>query len=237
MLDTVNPNGYSDGSIDQAQFDWLETVLSQSAGKAVMVFSHHTSRTMKNTLICTGGDLESRVNGAGARAAAQPPPGDRLGQRPHPPQPVTAHPRPGGGGLWEINTASHIDWPQQSRLIELTDNHDGTLSIFTTMVDHAGPVSYAGDRARPPAGLGRELAANDPQNRTDSGGVRSATATSSCWSPSRADSATQSGTGRTVPARAGEARTAQDRARGLHAPLDQGHRDVVVDGVLETGLQ
>ena len=43
MLDTVNPNGYSDGSIDHAQFAWLQTRLSQSAGKIVMVFSHHTS--------------------------------------------------------------------------------------------------------------------------------------------------------------------------------------------------
>ena len=84
---------------------------------------------------------------------------------------VLAHTRPGGGGLWEINTASHIDWPQQSRLIEIADNDDGTLSIFTTMVDHAGPASYGGstsDTVRL-AGLGRELAANDPQNRTDSG--------------------------------------------------------------------
>ena len=28
VLDTVNPNGYADGSIDQAQFDWLKTTLA-----------------------------------------------------------------------------------------------------------------------------------------------------------------------------------------------------------------
>ena len=39
------------------------------------------------------------------------------------------------------------------------------------MVDHAGPISYAGDlnTSTGLASLGRELAANDPQNRTDSG--------------------------------------------------------------------
>jgi hypothetical protein len=39
------------------------------------------------------------------------------------------------------------------------------------MVDHSGPTSYAGNTsdAAHLAGLGRELAANDPQNRTDSG--------------------------------------------------------------------
>jgi metallophosphoesterase (TIGR03767 family) len=172
VLDTVNPNGYSDGSIDQAQFAWLEQVLSASAGMAVMVFSHHTSSTMQNTLVATGGELEFRVSGTQVleRLLSHSQVVAWINGHSHRNQ-ITAHTRPEGGGLWEINTASHIDWPQQSRLIELTDNRDGTLSIFTTMVDHAGPASYGGNTADAArlAGLGRELAANDPQNRTDSG--------------------------------------------------------------------
>jgi hypothetical protein len=79
---------------------------------------------------------------------------------------VWAHEREGGGGFWEINTASHIDWPQQSRLIEVADNRDGTLSIFATMVDHAAPPAYnGGDGPIALAALGRELAANDWQER------------------------------------------------------------------------
>jgi metallophosphoesterase (TIGR03767 family) len=172
VLDTVNPNGYSDGSIDQAQFAWLEQVLSSSAGMAVMVFSHHTSSTMQNTLIAAGGELEFRISGTQVleRLLSHSQVVAWINGHSHRNQ-ITAHTRPEGGGLWEINTASHIDWPQQSRLIELTDNRDGTLSIFTTMVDHAGPASYGGNTADTArlAGLGRELAANDPQNRTDSG--------------------------------------------------------------------
>jgi metallophosphoesterase (TIGR03767 family) len=171
VLDTVNPNGYSDGSIDKAQLAWLETVLSQSAGRAVMVFSHHTSTTMQNTLWGIGGDFEPRINGHKVleRLLSHSEVVAWINGHTHRNQ-VTAHTRPEGGGLWEINTASHIDWPQQSRLIEVTDNKDGTLSIFTTMVDHAGPASYSttGDSTEL-AALGRELAANDPQNRTDSG--------------------------------------------------------------------
>ena len=53
-----------------------------------------------------------------------------------------------GGGFWEINTASHIDWPQQSRLIEVMDNRDGTLSIFGTMLDSAAPRGRAAARRR-----------------------------------------------------------------------------------------
>lgn len=173
VLDTVNPNGYQDGSIDNAQFKWLGQVLSQSAGKYVMIFSHHTSWTMRNTLIGTGGDLLPRVNGS--RVLELLLQHDEvvawINGHTHKNQ-IVAHTRPGGtGGLWEINTASHIDWPQQSRLIEIADNQDGTLSLFTTMVDHSGPASYGGNLNDPVAlaGLGRELAANDPQNRTDSG--------------------------------------------------------------------
>ncbi len=72
-------------------------------------------------------------------------------------------------GFWEINTSSHVDFPQQSRLIELMDNRDGTLSIFGTIVDQAAPAKApkprpaAGLSNRSLAALSRELAANDPQ--------------------------------------------------------------------------
>ena len=58
--------------------------------------------------------------------------------------------RKGRSGFWQINTASHVDWPQQSRLIEVMDNRDGTLSLFTTLLDHAAPIA----RARPGHGRG-----------------------------------------------------------------------------------
>jgi hypothetical protein len=48
------------------------------------------------------------------------------------------------GGFWEINVASHVDWPQQSRLIEVVDNLDTNLSIFVTMLDHAGRANPGG---------------------------------------------------------------------------------------------
>ena len=93
----------------------------------------------------------------------------------------------------------HIDWPQQSRLIEIMDNRDGTLSIFGTMLDTAAPQAAPApgrprasrpelgslSRARSPsttrsgrAGAGRE------RPRDKRGGRR--TATSSCWSATRA---------------------------------------------------
>lgn len=164
VLDTVNQNGYADGSLDKPQFEWLRGVLEQSAGRVVMVFSHHTSATMGNPLVGTGLDPHPRVLGPEVLALllAHPEVVAWVNGHTHANR-VTPHRRADGGGLWEITTASHIDWPQQARLVEVTDNDDGTLSIFTTMVDHAGPASGTWDLDDPAslAGLARELSAND----------------------------------------------------------------------------
>ena len=76
----------------------------------------------------------------------------------------------GTGGYWEINTSALVDWPLQSRLIEVMDNDDGTLSIFGTVIDHQGPVtapspstSSASMGASELASVGRTFAFNDEQ--------------------------------------------------------------------------
>ena len=177
VLDTVNPNGYADGSLDQTQFEWLSRVLARSRNKIVLVFSHHTSGTMNNPLVATGGDPDPRVLGDAVLALLLQ---HRQvvawvnGHTHH--NAITAHRRSpkGAGGLWEINTASHIDWPQQARIIELADNRDGTLSLFTTVIDHAGTHLHRRRLDHPLrlAGLARELSANDWQGRGDRGAGR-----------------------------------------------------------------
>ena len=81
---------------------------------------------------------------------------------------IWAHPAP-AGGFWEINTASHIDFPQQARIIEIADNKDGTLSIFTTILDHAAEATWDNSINSPLAlaSLSRELSANDDQHAKD----------------------------------------------------------------------
>ena len=167
VMDSVNPNGYADGSLDDAQFAWLKATVEGATDKAVIVFSHHTSDTMSNPLVLTGLDPSPRVLGAAVTSylLSQPRVIAWVNGHTHRNQ-ITAHKRAdGSGGFWEINTASHIDFPQQARLIEVVDNADDTMSIFTTIVDHAGPEDYAGDLSTTVrlAALSRELAANDPQ--------------------------------------------------------------------------
>jgi metallophosphoesterase (TIGR03767 family) len=180
-LDTVNLTGNSDGSIDKTQLAWLTGQLkanssryldstghwvNNSAGhdKLIVLFSHHTIATMGNTLGV------NRVTGATVEALLLQFPNVIAWVNGHTHRnQVIPHARPSGaavgGGFWEVNTASHIDWPQQSRVVEFVDNHDGTLSIFGTIVDHAAPNAWPANPTSPLelAALSRELGANDPQ--------------------------------------------------------------------------
>ena len=167
ILDTVNENGGSEGSLDQAQFAWLQQQLAAATGHLVVVSSHHTSWTMDNA---STGATGARVLGDALVAELLAHENVIAWVNGHTHRNVVrAHTRDGGGGFWEINTAAHVDWPQQSRIVEVVDNHDGTLSIFTTMLDHGAPLKPGPDLDGPMklAALGRLLALNDPQERTD----------------------------------------------------------------------
>jgi 3',5'-cyclic AMP phosphodiesterase CpdA len=79
--------------------------------------------------------------------------------------------RKDGGGFWVVRVAAEADWPQQSRLLQLFDNRDGTLSLFGTILDHASPATAPDDGTSADgldpeqlASIGRTLAYNDSQS-------------------------------------------------------------------------
>ncbi|MFC9978141.1 TIGR03767 family metallophosphoesterase [Spirillospora sp. NPDC127200] len=180
VLDTVNPNGYSEGSLDRAQFAWLEKQIQAGSSRYTdakgdlvrrdvrdrlfVLFSHHTIGSMGNPL---GG---GRVLGDEVEAMLLRYPNVVLWVNGHTHRnEVIPHARKGGGGFWEVNSAAHVDFPQQCRIVELADNRDGTLSIFATVLDSAGPESYGGKLTDPVrlASLARELSGNDWQDREE----------------------------------------------------------------------
>jgi hypothetical protein len=80
-------------------------------------------------------------------------------------------------GYWEITTGSPLDFPMQSRLIEVAENGDGTLSLFSTVYDTAAPISPGDARDPTPlddvnqlslASVARQVAAHDPQRNAAS---------------------------------------------------------------------
>ena len=193
VLDTVNQGGGPNGSLDQTQFGWLEQQLTagsssylDQSGQAVtqrardqlfVLFSHHTIGTMDNASLAPG-ETGPRVLGPDVQALLLRFPNVVAWVNGHTHiNQLLGHARPPGspfaGGFWEVNTASHIDWPQQSRLVEITDNRDGTLSVIVTIVDTAAPPS-SGHRLASPLGLAslsRELGINDWQAPQPAGGI------------------------------------------------------------------
>ena len=72
------------------------------------------------------------------------------------------HPTDPSHGFWEVTTCAVVDWPCQTRVVEILD-HGEYLSIVTTMVDHDTPLAAASlETADELAALHRELAANVP---------------------------------------------------------------------------
>jgi len=183
-LDTVNPGGEADGSLDPRQVAWLEQRLQEvhsryfdltgkevrtgRSDKLVILFSHHHLATLTNVLPDPDRPDDVRILGGVFESLLHRYPNVVLWMNGH--SHICRnfhHPDPIGrtGGFWEVNTPSHIDFPQQSRIVEMVNNQDGTLSIFATLVDHlapptTGPVSADVLRL---ASISRELCANDPQ--------------------------------------------------------------------------
>ncbi len=167
VLDTVNPNGGWQGSVDQTQLGWLhgELTTCQGQGRPAILFSHHPLETLVNDRRPPGadrrilaGELRAFLLGFSCVVAW-------VNGHTHI-HAVTAVREDGApGGFWQITTASHIDWPQQARVIEVLQADDA-LAIACTVIDSDAPASYVGvDGPAALAALARELAANDWQRR------------------------------------------------------------------------
>jgi hypothetical protein len=199
VLDTVNRAGFSDGSIDEAQFQWLEEQLvarsseyydsqgrllaTANPDRLIVVVSHHPAEKMLNPfgagpggLRFTGIDLEAKLHrfpNVVLHIA-----GHTMQQR------ITAKTDTADslrGSYWQVTTGGPIDSPQQGRLLEIVDNKDGTVSIFSTVYDSSAPLK-PGDAKDPTpddeedqallAGIARQIAAEDPHRDPQAGGLQ-----------------------------------------------------------------
>jgi metallophosphoesterase (TIGR03767 family) len=166
-LDTVNPHGGWQGSIDEKQLHWLREKLLEAKNKYCVLLSHHPSPTLvndfapegeprrvirdellkeiyqhKNLIVWIAGHVHRHASGI--------------------------HTREDGSTFLELTTSSHIDWPQQSRVLEIV-KEDSAIAIASTVIDHAGLVNWEGQDLdyRSMAGISRVLSLNDWQRRDD----------------------------------------------------------------------
>ena len=199
-VDTISEAGVigpsADGNVDDPQFQWLKTQLdeAQAADQLIVVFSHHAIPSLTSSFPdelappCTTSDSHGHDINPGCDLDPRNSSPIHLGadletllhQHPNVIAWVAGHshvnsiePYPGQGGqggFWSIRVAAESDWPQQSRLLEIFDNRDGTLSIFGTILDHASaatapaPGEASGFGVDDLASAGRTIGYNDLQN-------------------------------------------------------------------------
>lgn len=168
-LDSCNPSGNledanlaANGSFGRWQIAWLEKELRQrhssyyndegqlictnNKDELILLFCHHTIETLNNNYTSPttfDNDPQRILNSDFLQLIHRYPNIIALVNGHEHRNKITPFPDPCGRtqGIWEINTASHIDYPQESRIIEIAENSDDTISIFTTIIDHASPAN------------------------------------------------------------------------------------------------
>ena len=189
----------ANGNIDDPQYRWLtnEINAAEAARKVIVVFGHHPIRSLTANLsdesapTCTTNDSHGHDRNPGCDRDPRTSTPIHLGgevqglfnAHHNVVAYVTGHTHEnkvfacgsatgcpaGTANWWEVNTASEIDWPQQSRLLEIMDNVDGTLSLFGTVLDHSATYevpaagSASGFTTDQLAAISRTFSYNDPQ--------------------------------------------------------------------------
>lgn len=166
-LDTCNRLTGADGAVPMDQFEWLEAGLARCVeeDKLAVVLSHHNSLTLGNDAESVFHPGEPLIHADEFVAMLLKYPNMIMWLNGHThTNTIRAHPSTeGGGGFWEVTTASCIDYPQQQQVVDICDNRDGTLSLFAITMDHASPAQWTpGDLSQTGiASLSRELSSND----------------------------------------------------------------------------
>jgi metallophosphoesterase (TIGR03767 family) len=166
-LDTVNPDGGWQGSLDCEQFEWLKNELSVLENRYVLITSHHPLQDLINSYTLS----RPRVLAAEIE--------ELLIDNPQVIAWICGHTHrnrvmyfgpDNTEGFWQIETSSLIDWPQQGRIIEIFIDDSDQIWIANTMFNHLGALLPDYDHIRLDevneiAGLSRVLAVNDWQRR------------------------------------------------------------------------
>lgn len=166
-MDTVNPHSGWQGSIDEKQLSWIRETLLAAKDKYCILLSHHPSPTLINDYVPANQprrvlkeellkelyqhkNLIAWIAGHVHRHAAG------------------FHTRDDGSTFLELTTASHIDWPQQARVIEIVKEQNG-IAIASTVIDHEGDIEWQNKELDylTMAGISRSLSLNDWQRRDE----------------------------------------------------------------------
>lgn len=168
-LDTVNPFGGWQGSLDRTQFNWLQHQLESLEGRLAIITSHHPLQDIYNAytphqeprvvreeiekLFLSKKEVIAWICGHTHRHHIT-----YFGENP-------------SKGFWQIETASLVDWPQQGRTIEVFVDEQDQVCIATAPFGHQGVVHQDYTKIDLAdidhlSGLSRDLSVNDWQRRS-----------------------------------------------------------------------
>lgn len=162
-LDTVNPYGGWEGSLDRSQLIWLRERLGAGHEAYLIVASHHPSWCLVNPYQPQQGEPRVLADELLGTLLDEPRVICWMSGHVHR-HSVTLH-RCGERVLPEITSASLIDWPQQWRTLEIIREPGGTVALASTAFDHAGlvdPELSGSDDPLHLAGLSRLIAHHIP---------------------------------------------------------------------------
>jgi hypothetical protein len=139
-LDTSDRTGGSEGLVLRTTVDgFLIPALEEAAadGVLVMLASHHSTSSIDTSEGQLGGELAGAVPAAELETivASHEAVIAWLVGHSHDNRIRAVGHDDTHRGYWEIMTAALADWPGQARTVELVDNGDGTLSIFSVTID------------------------------------------------------------------------------------------------------
>lgn len=142
VLDTVHTYGLvgeaSMGFVSAEQLAWLRATLAEAdaAHELVLVMSHHRLQDLSPTSEASTEDVAAAlassegvlmlVTGHGHSNTEGIFPSDWDGADPT-------------EGFWQLMLASTVDFPMQSRVIEVVDEGNGYVSVYCTNLDHNSP--------------------------------------------------------------------------------------------------
>jgi metallophosphoesterase (TIGR03767 family) len=169
-LDTVNPFGGWQGSLDKVQMNWLKEQLESLENRLVVITSHHPLQDLFNDYTphaeprITRDEIEKLL--VSKKQVVAWICGHTHQHR------IMYFGDDARKGFWQIETSSLIDWPQQGRTIEMFLNESDEVCIATAPFDHQGIVHQGYKELNVAdcdhvAGLSRDLSLNDWQRRNE----------------------------------------------------------------------
>jgi 3',5'-cyclic AMP phosphodiesterase CpdA len=161
-LNTVYPEPPSigvgaQGYVDEEQLSWLEAELqaADASAELVIVMSHHRLEDLSPDSPATGEDVAELLEASDGVVVHVVGHGHR-NEKAFRPATTT-----GVYGYWELMLASTVDFPMQSRIIEIVDESNGYVSIYATNLGHNSTEDSLAQRGRELGAVKRSFPSTD----------------------------------------------------------------------------